>query len=210
MRAVKGNKKKKGGKRAIISDVMAKGFTSRKAEQGVNAVLNIWEYALWCGDPVQVPGGVLQAKFTLGAEAATLQRFQNIQTKEPMIRMVHTPGRRRVVKLRADPALIEILEPLPPPPPPLPPPPPPPKSETAEEIQERQLTTLLLKLRQPAADCVMATVRQAVGAHPRIPGDRLSYQPGALLRRLRQFRDRGWSFSSVSELAQQISEYCRL
>jgi len=48
-----------------------------------------------------------------------------------MIRTVHTPGWRRVVKLKPDPSLILPPDPLPPPP--LPPPPPPPKPETAEE-----------------------------------------------------------------------------
>jgi hypothetical protein len=53
----------------------------------------------------------------------------------------------------------------------------------------------------------MATLRHAVGAHPRIPGARLSYKPGALLRRLREMKARGWRFSFLTELAQSVSEY---
>src|SRR4051794_31168926 len=97
-------KKKSVDKRAIIQAVRAKGFTARKAAKAVNTVIDSWKFGLWCGDPVEVPGGILQAKITKGKEWATLQRFQNIATKEPMVRTVHTPGRRRVVKLTPDPS----------------------------------------------------------------------------------------------------------
>ena len=47
--------KEKGGKAKIIKDVIAKGFTARKAQRAVNAVINSWKFALWCGEPVEVP-----------------------------------------------------------------------------------------------------------------------------------------------------------
>jgi nucleoid DNA-binding protein len=201
-------KKKTLNKRDIIRAVRAKGFSARRSTKAVNAMIDVCKYALWCGEDVEVPGGILQVKITRGTEWATLQRFQNIHTKEPMVRTVHTPGWRKVVKLKPDPKLVLALDPPPAPPPPPPAPlPPPPKPETAEEVEERQLTTLLLELRNPADDRIMTVVRRAVGAHPRIPGERLSFRPGALLRRLRQFRAKGWSFSDVRSLAQQVSEY---
>jgi hypothetical protein len=198
-------KKKTVNKRDIINDVMAKGFSTRKATKGVNAVFDAWQFALWCGEEVEVPGGILQVKATKGTEWATVQHFQNIATKEPMVRMVHTPGRRRVVKLIPDPGLG--LMPDPPPPPPPSPPPPPPKPETVEEVEERQLVTDLLELAKPADDGTMMTIRQAVYTHPRDPGAKMSPKPGALLRRLREFKARGWKFHQVTELAQQVSEY---
>jgi len=207
---MKDTKKKSVDKRAIIHDLMAKGFTARKARKALNAVIAKWKLGLWWGEPVEVPGGTLEVKIFKGREWATLQYFQNIATKEPMVRTVHTPGRRRVVKLKPDPTMVVILEPPPPPPPPRPPPapkPPPPKPETAEEIEERQLVTDLLGLAKLADDGTMAILRNAVGAPPRIPGAQLSPKPGALLRRLREMKARGRRFSFVSELAQQVSEY---
>lgn len=205
MKDVKANQKKKRGKSALISDVRKKGFSARKAAKAVDAVFDAWKFALWCGEGVEVPGGILQAKVTKGTERATLQWFQNIATKEAMARMVHAPGRRKVVKLQPDPELVLI--PDPPPPPPLPPPPHP---ETAEEVEERQLVTCLLGLSSLADDGTMTTIRHAVDAHPRRPGVKLSAKPGALVRRLREMKARGWHFSLVPELAQQVSEYCWL
>ncbi len=204
--------KKNVDKRALVQVLRDKGLSARKATQALNTILDAWKHALWCGEEVEVPGGILQAKITKGREQATLQLFQNISSKEPLLRMVRYPGRRRVVKLIPDPNLHLPLDPPPPPPPlpslpPLPPPPPPPKPETAEEIEERQLVTWLLQISKTADDHTMLIVRRAVGAHPREPWQRLPYKPGALLRRLRQFKDCGWRFLSLETLAQQISEH---
>ena len=204
----KSAKTKTVNKADLICTVRAKGFSARKSAKALNAILDSWKFALWCGEDVEVPGGTLQAVITKGTEWATLQTFRNIYTKELLVRMVHTPGRHRVIKMKADPTLGLKLDPPPPPPPPPPPsPPPPPKPETAEEIAERQLVTELLGLRQPADDQTMALIRAAVGAHPRIPGQRLCFKPGALLRRLREMKNRGWRFYSTADLAQQVSEY---
>ena len=92
---MKTTKKKSVDKNAIIKAVRAKGFSARKAARAVKAVIDLWKHALWCGEPVEVPGGVLQAKDTKGTEWATLQVFQNIHTKEPMVRTVHTLGGAR-------------------------------------------------------------------------------------------------------------------
>ena len=43
------NKKKSHDKRAIIHDIMAQGFTSRKAAKALNAAIDGWKFALWCG-----------------------------------------------------------------------------------------------------------------------------------------------------------------
>jgi hypothetical protein len=200
--------KKNVDKNALIHAVRAKGFTARKAAKGVNAVIDLWKYALWCGEEVEVPGGILQAKITKGTEWATLQMFQNIHTKEPMVRTVHTPGRRRVVKLKPDPGLGLIPDPPPPPPPPpLPPSAPmplPPPPETAEELEERQLAGALLG--RPADPATMAALRHAVGADPRNRWVRVASRPGALLRRLQFIKSRGWQFRSVDELAQRVSQ----
>ena len=201
-------KKKTFNKQDIIRAVRAKGFSARRSTKAVNVMLDVWTTALSYWDPVETPCGTLEVKVFKGEERARLFVFPDVNTKQPTIRMVHLPGRRRIVRLRPDPKLVLALDPPPPPPPPPPaPPPPPPKPETAEEAEERQLTTLLLNLRNPADDRIMTIVRQAVGAHPRIPGQRLSFRPGALLRRLRQFRAKGWLFSDVRSLAQQVSEY---
>jgi len=201
----KSAKTKTVNKADLIRTVRAKGFSARKSAKALNAILDSWKFALWCGEDVEVPGGTLQAVITKGTERPTLQVFRRIDTKELLARMLRTPGRRRVVKMKADPTLG--LKPDPPLPPPPPPPPPPPKPETAEEIAERQLVTELLGLRHPADDQTMALMRAAVGAHPRIPGQRLCFTPGALLRRLRKMKNRGWRFYSAADLAQQVSEY---
>lgn len=95
----------KGGKFHIIEDITATGVSAGKAAKALNAVLDAWKLALWCGEEVEVPGGILQAKITRGRPRAKLQHFQNISTKELIGLPVRYPGRRRVVKLKPDPKL---------------------------------------------------------------------------------------------------------
>ena len=59
-------KKKKGGKSTIITDVMAKGFTARTSEKAVTAVINHMKLGLWWGEPVEIPGGTIQAMVRKG------------------------------------------------------------------------------------------------------------------------------------------------
>ena len=172
---------------------MKKGLTARKAAKAVDAVVDTWKVALWCGDAVETPCGTLQAKITKGKPRQTMQRSEHIQTKETKFRLVQFPGRRRVVKLRPNRKLD--LTPLPPPP----------KPETAENIAERRAASELLG--RPTNQNDMNILQLAVGAHPRIPGQRVPFARGSLLRRLRDFQERAWHFNSVESLARQISQH---
>jgi hypothetical protein len=138
---------------------------------------------LWWGEPVEVPGGTLQAKVRKGTPRRSSQTFKDIQTGRINRRVVNYPGRRRVVKFTPDSNLD--LTPLPPPPVPV----------TAEQVEVCQLASELLG--QPAHNAIMATLQEAVEVHPS--------HPGALLRRLREFKSRGWQFGSVASLAHQVS-----
>src|SRR5438132_11163958 len=149
---------------------MAQGFTARKAQEAVNAVVERMKFALWCGEPVAIPGGTIQAKIRQGKPRREWQEFRNIRTQKIEHRFVHYPGRRRTVKFTPDLALDLT-------PPPLPPVPPVP--ETPEQVEVRQLASALLG--KPADQAILAKLQGAVEAHP--------YKPGALLRRLQEFRD---------------------
>jgi len=123
-------KKKKGGKQAIIRDVMGKGVTARKATKAVNAVFRLMTEALSFEESVEVPGvGTLEVVIQKGQPKRREQKIRNIATKEIEIYDVKFPGRRRVIKLKADPKLkLAVSSPLPAPPDakfklPVPPPP---------------------------------------------------------------------------------------
>jgi nucleoid DNA-binding protein len=175
-------KRKSLGKSAIISDVMAKGVTARKATKAVNAVFDFMKQGLWWGEPVEVPGGTLQAKVRKGRSRRKVQKFLNIQTGMIDLQIGLFPGRRRVLKYTPD--LDLDLTPLPPPPAP----------ETPEQVEARQLASELLG--KPADRAGIAT-QKAVEVHPS--------KPGALLRRLREFKDRGMHFGDVTALAYDVS-----
>ena len=68
--------------------------------------------------------------------------------------------------------------------------------DTPEQVEVRQLASeLLCKLADMA---IIATLQEAVELHP--------HQLGALLRRLRDIKSRGWSFDNdVYLLAQQVA-----
>jgi nucleoid DNA-binding protein len=180
-------KQKKRGKSVIIKDLMDKGLTARKATKAVDAVFNRIKFALWCGDEVPIPGGTIQATIRQGRPRQEwLHRFQNVQTGKAMSKTVKYPGRRRVVKFKPDESLDLTPPPLPPPP------------ETPEQIEARQLATELLALKEHADKALMAILQQAVEVHP--------HKPGALLRRLREFKSRGWQFhNDIYSLAAQVT-----
>jgi nucleoid DNA-binding protein len=173
-------KKTKGGKSKIVQDVMAKGFTSRKAENAVNTVFNLMKLALQSGEPVEVPGGTLQVKARKGKPRREFQRFRSVQNEKIAFKLVRYCGARRVVKFMADPNLD--LEPLPLP-------------ETPEQVEAHDIASELIG--KPADKAIMARLQQAVDVH-------LS-RPGALLRRLRDLKSRGWNFDNVESLSHQIS-----
>jgi len=94
----KANQKKHGGKRSLIHDVMAKGFTARQAANAVNAVIRLMKEALSFEEPVEVPGiGTLEVVIQKGQPKRRAQKIRNIATKEIEIYDVKFPGRRRVI-----------------------------------------------------------------------------------------------------------------
>jgi nucleoid DNA-binding protein len=165
---------KKGGKSRIVKDIMAQGFTARKSEQAMNAVIDSMKFALWRGEPVEVPGGTLQAKIREGKPRRKFQRFRNVHTRKTDFQFIHYSGRRRVVKFTPD--LTLDLTPLPPLPLP----------ETAEQLEARQLASYLLG--KPANKAIMAELQQAAEVH--------RCMPRSLLLRLREYKDRGWHFNN--------------
>jgi hypothetical protein len=198
------NTRKKAGKDVLVKAAMAKGFTARKATKAVNAVVDLMKFALWCGEPVEIPGGTIQANMWQGKPRGELHKFVNVQTGKVGYKMVKYPGRHSVIKFTPDesldftpppvlpppvmPAQIEVLAPI------LPPPPEPP-----EEIEARQLAGELLGLKQPSDRALMVSLQRAAEVH--------RYKPGSLLRRLREFKARGWQFGSVHSLAERLTEY---
>ncbi len=109
--------KNKGGKQAIINDVMAKGFSARKAKKAVDAVFALMTEALSYWESVDIPGvGTLQVKIQQGTEMPKrrVQKTQNIQTKKIESRTITFPGWRRVMKLKPDPKLKLPASPVPP------------------------------------------------------------------------------------------------
>ena len=134
---------------------------------------------------MEIPGGTIQAMVRKGKPRRKFQRFRDIRQGKVAYRIVSYPGRRRVVKFTAD--LSLDLTPLPPPPLP----------ETSEQLEARQLASELLG--KAADKSIMATLQRAVEVHP--------FKPGALLRRLREFKGRGWRFGGVTSLAHQVTAY---
>jgi nucleoid DNA-binding protein len=184
------NKTKKAGKNVLIEEIMAKGLglSSRKATRAVNTVVDRIKFALWCGEPVEIPGGTIQAKIRKGKpRQEKMHKFKNVQTRKAMYKAVKYPGRRRVVTFTPDKTLDLTPPPLPPPP------------ETSEQIEARQLATELLALKEPADTATMTTLQQAAEFH--------SNKPGALLRRLREFKTRGWQFHDVYSLATRVTAH---
>lgn len=172
-------KKEKGGKSRIIKDVMAKGFTARRAEKAVNAVLNLMTLALKSGEPVEIPGGTIQAKARKGTPRRKGQRFRNVHTKKIAYEVVRYPGARRVVKFTPD-LTLDLTPP-----------------ESPETVEARAIASELLGV--PASEAIMARLQQAVEVHP--------FKEGALLRRLRECKKRGMTFNNVEWLANQISAF---
>jgi len=197
------NQNAKGGKNSIIRDLMNKGLSARKARLIVDRVLDEWKFALWCGEPVEVPGGILQAKIHQGKPRKTLQRLSNVNTGKRSSRLVKYPGRRRVLNFTPDEKVdLPMPPPLPPPEAPKAVPTPPP--ETPEEIETRQLAAALLG--KPVDRAIIAILQHATEINP--DGTPVSSpKSGALLRRLRDMSARGWTFPDVASLERAVTNY---
>jgi nucleoid DNA-binding protein len=172
------------GKSGLILELIAKGLSVRKAEKAVNAVFDCMSWAVRRGETVEIPGGTIQAKIMNGKPRRASQRFRDVRTGKIAVKVVHYPGRRRVVKFRPDERLDLTPLPVPPPPP------------TPEQMECRQLATELLA--KAVDDQVMTELQNAA--------DFPSPKPGALLRRLKEVRNRGWPNRSTEELSAGLAK----
>jgi len=196
-------KKSKGGKHRIVQDVMAavEGTTFRRASKVVDAVFDRIRFALWCGDPVELPIGTLEVKSQKGKPRRKIQRFRNIQTGEIDARKVELPGRHRVIKFKPDPKLELPLDP--------PPPPPPPPPESPEWAHARQLVSELLG--RPADQAMLDKLQFAVEFHPQRPWERIGPStPERLIKRLEFAKSKSLKFSpaesgGVDQLAYELA-----
>jgi hypothetical protein len=183
--------KKKGGKHQVVKDIMAKGFTARKAEKALKAVIDHMKLGLWWGEPVETPLGTLKAKVRRGKPwRENRHKFRNVNLGNVNrgmtdARPVDYPGRRRVVKFQPNPMLD--LTPLPQPPAP----------ETTEQIEARELASYLLG---------KEVDRQAVAALQRAAETKRCVL-GSLVRRLKEFKDRGWHFDSFFKLEVHVADW---
>jgi nucleoid DNA-binding protein len=55
------NRKSQGGKTKLVQEVIAKGFSVRKARKAVTAVFDRIRRAVLRGEVVEIPGGTLRA-----------------------------------------------------------------------------------------------------------------------------------------------------
>jgi len=172
------------GKSGLIRELIANGLSVRHAEKTVNAVFDCMTRAVRRGETVEIPGGTIQAKIMNGNPRQVAQRFRGVRTGEITVKIVNYRGRRRVVKFRADESLDLTPLPVPPPPP------------TPEQIECRQLATELLA--KAVDDQIMAQLQEGA--------DSPSSKPGALLRRLKEIRNRGWRISSTEELTAALAK----
>jgi hypothetical protein len=143
-----------------------------------------WARAVGRGEAVEIPGGILQAKIMNGKPRRKFQRFRNVRTGTITYKFIHYRGRRRVVNFRPDECLDLTPLPVPPPPP------------TADEIECRHLAAELLA--RAVDDPIMAELQKGADfPHPKA---------GALFRRLREVRNRGWRISGTEDLATALAK----
>jgi hypothetical protein len=179
-------KQRKGGKRLIIRNVIVDGrLSARKAKRSSDAVF----------DCMEIPSGAIQVNIRKGKPWRERHRFRNLQTRKTMSRTVRYPDRRarQYGWRRETQATPETPKPIEASPPVLPPP------ETPAMSEVCQLATELLVLERPVNQDVITVLQQAVEVNPHIPG--------ALLRRLRDFRSRVWQFQNVYSLAAQLTAH---
>jgi nucleoid DNA-binding protein len=130
------------------------------------------------GEPVEMPGlGILKSIVRKEPAQRRWKPLHNVRTGKTSYRVVPDFRLPRQIRFKAHP----WLDFTPPPPPP-----------TPQEIQARQLAAELLGC--AVDDYDMDYLQQhGVDIHP--------HKPGALLRRLRGIKQRGWQFQSVERQA---------
>jgi nucleoid DNA-binding protein len=172
------------GKSGLIRELIAKGLSVCQAEKAVNAVFEVMTRAVKRGETVEIPGGTIQAKIMNGNPRRVSHRLRDVGTREITVKVINYRGRRRVVKFRPDESLDLTPLPVPPPPP------------TPEQFECRQLATELLA--KAVDDQILAQLQEST--------DSPSSKPGALLRRLREVRNRGWRISSTEDLTAYLAK----
>lgn len=172
------------GKSGLIRELIAKGLSVRQAEKAVNAVFEVMTRAVKRGETVEIPGGTIQAKIMNGNPRRASQRFRDVRTGEIIVKIVNYRGRRRVVKFRPEESLDLTPLPVPPPPP------------TPEQMECRRLATELLAT--AVDDQIMAELQK--------DADFPSPKPGALLRRLKEVRNRGLRIRSTEDLTAALAK----
>jgi nucleoid DNA-binding protein len=90
----------KGGKSAIIRDVVAKGYSFRKAEKAVDAVFNAMFDALSVGETVITPIGKLTPKRRKRTKRRVFQRSVDIATRKPAYRIARFQGAYTTIVLK--------------------------------------------------------------------------------------------------------------
>ena len=177
-------KKNNGARERLVQELVAKGFSVRKARKAVNAVINVMISGVHRGEAVEIPGGTIQTAWREGKSKIRLTRFRNVQTKEITPRFV-TFFRQRI-RVKFTPDLTLDLSPLV-----LPPPPP-----TPQQIETCQLAAELVG--KPPTDHDMLLLERAAAVHPTRPVEE------CLLRRLRNLKARGWTYRFFDFLAADV------
>ena len=173
--------KGKKGKSKLIQELVAKGFSYRQAGKAVNAVFGQMARAVRRGERTEIPGGTIQVMQN-NRKRPELKKYRNIATGRISYKVVVYGRAQRRIKFLPDQQLNVELIPKPPGPP------------TPEELEIRELV-LLFTGRPPTAQDI-AVLQRAIEWRP--------HKSGALLRRLRQYEERGGKRISISYLAQYM------
>ena len=96
------------GKSALIKMLMKEhGVSKRKSEKAVNAVFDLMARGLRRGEVVELPiGSIYTAMSSAKKKKQKLQEFRNIQTGKISFSLVRYPN--KIIRFRANPALIKI------------------------------------------------------------------------------------------------------
>jgi nucleoid DNA-binding protein len=80
------------GRARLVRELMAKGFSVRKAEKTVNAVFDRMIAALRRGERVELPVGWIQAKLREGKPRTQVKRLSNIHTRKTRLVIARYAG----------------------------------------------------------------------------------------------------------------------
>jgi len=172
------------GKSALAKMLMQEhGVSKRQAEKAVNAVFSCMARALQRGEVVELPVGTIEAvALPAGRKTQTVQKFENIQNGKTFSRLVR--ARRRIIRFKPNPRLIEKA--------PFPPPPPGPEELRKAEECEQLISALgFPNIGLPDWRALLAAA-----------GGNLDW----LLARLRQLRRDGHKFKNLDELAATVKD----